>query len=97
MDILAREKRSGIVVLLEVRGRGTSRFLPRQMISPGKRRRLLRIARSLQSRYREVVRIELVEIVGELPRGRVGGFFCRWFVRWFPEAWGMRIDAFAVE
>lgn len=76
-------------MIVEVRGRSSSTYLPRHTISPAKRRRLFLYARGL----RENVTVVLLEVIGQLPRGRIA----TWCLGFWPELFGIRMRALVIE
>jgi len=73
IDILAIDKQR-ILRIIEVRGKTSSRLRPSQTLSFAKKTRLKTLAHLVQSRYRRKVRIELLEIIGQLPQVKIRSF-----------------------
>ena len=93
IDLLA-EDRKGSLVLIEVRGRANGTYLPRHTLPPAKTARLKRLSARLAIRYRRQVRIEFLEVIGELPKRTR---FATQILAWWPEALGMKLTAFTLD
>lgn len=93
IDLLAEDRRANLVVI-EVRGKARANYLPRHTLAPAKIARLRRMAIRLSLRYRRKVRMEFLEVVGELPRNTL---FTEWALAWWPEALGLRLTVFRLE
>lgn len=86
-DIVAEDPRRGVIVLVEVKGRVSPSLRPAEFLSASKRRALRRLAHALGRRFDSEVRVELVEVLGALPRSCWGQV---WAIR-FPQWFGIRV------
>jgi Holliday junction resolvase-like predicted endonuclease len=92
IDILAMEKKTGRVLLAEVRGRADASTLPHRFLGLRKSLRLTRLAAWAARRTRRPVRIELIEITGQPP-----GWCPSVFVARYPQLFKVAIRRYPMD
>jgi len=91
VDCLAWDAKKNYLVILEVRGRASSKYRPSRFISKKKLEKLKSLGRLLVVQHRCSVRIFLLEVTGELPKR-----YLLWGLEYFPEKLGLTLRAFEV-
>ncbi|MCX6103929.1 MAG: YraN family protein [Proteobacteria bacterium] len=91
IDCLAWDENKNTLIIIEVRGRSSEKYLPSRFISPQKVERLKTLAMSLVQQKRCSVRIYLLEVIGTLPEAHL-----QWGLSYFPEKLGLKIRDYEI-
>ena len=91
IDCLAWDENKNTLIIIEVRGRSSEKYLPSRFIAPQKIERLKTLAMSLVHQKRCSVRIYLLEVTGTLPQAHL-----QWGLSYFPEKLGLKIRDYEI-
>lgn len=94
IDVLALDKKSASLVLIEVRGAGRRTLPPSKTLPFSKQKRLERMANVLIQKYRRPLRMEFLEIRGDFSFPWWADAFLPLVLGLWPERFGVQLRAY---